>query len=307
MDNGKLFGGIEFGGTKTVLAVGTSLGDVVHSVTVPTTGPDTLINQILSYLSSREAEHGKLAGIGIGAFGPISVNSGHHDFGHVLETNKPGWSGFDLAGEIARGLPVPQALMTDVASAGLGEAERGALRGLGTGVYLTVGTGIGGAILHNRQPINGLMHPEIGHLPVERMHGDDAPSVCRFHSSCVEGLAAGPAIMARFGKQLNEFSPDSEEVALVGNYLGQLAANLVLTVSPERIVLGGGVSQCDGLMPRIRDAMASKLNGYGPRGVTDEGYLTRPELGNSSGIVGALIAAGRLTEGELALGGQGAM
>lgn len=293
MSEPAIYGGIEFGGTKTVVAVGYATGEVLASDTFPTDKPAALTQRVHLFFSSQERWTGVLAGIGVGAFGPVSIKHGDQHYGHILETNKPGWSGFNLAGKLAENLPVPQALITDVAAAGVGEAQNGALRDIQTGVYLTIGTGIGGAIMYRGEPLSGLMHPEIGHLPIQRQEGDTFQSICRFHDSCAEGLASGPAIMARFGKPLNAFAADSEEVALIGDYLGQLLASIVLMISPERIVLGGGVSQCAGLLEQARQTMQARLNGYAPIGVMAEDFLVPPELGTHSGIVGALVAAGR--------------
>lgn len=282
-------GGIELGGTKTVLATGFADGRILARATLPTVAPEALVPQIAAFF----ATHGPVASVGVGAFGPIILSKDSPQYGHLLDTNKPGWSRFDLIGALEQACRVPVTLLTDVAAAGVGEARSGALQGFELGLYLTVGTGIGGAILLHGQPLPALLHPEIGHIALQRFAGDTAPSTCRFHASCAEGLAAGPAILARFGKPLSAYLPDSPEHALIADYLGQMCSTLVLTLSPHRIVMGGGVMQKPGLIASIRAAMIRHLGGYASIDVSADSFLCLPALSQESGIVGALHCAGQ--------------
>lgn len=291
MADGQAVGAIELGGTKIVLAVGGSDGRVLKSTTVPTDHPDTVMPQVLGFFTDCGMP---LSGIGVGAFGPIVIDPAASDYGKLLETNKPGWSGFDLAGYITRGLGLPLALVTDVGAAAIGEAHLGVLRETRLGVYLTVGTGIGGAIILDGNVLPALLHPEMGHISLQRGLNDTAPSTCRFHPACAEGLAAGPAIMARFGQSLSHFAPGGAEHLLIADYLGQLCANLVLTLSPQRIVIGGGVGMTPGLIPEIAKAMIARLGGYCVGSADTPELLIAPALGQDAGIVGALICAGHL-------------
>ena len=283
----RLYGGIELGGTKTLVAVGDADGRILARATLPTTTPNALLPQIAAFFSDHTAGR-DLAGLGVGAFGPIVIDPAADDYGHLLETNKPGWSGFDLVGAL-RGMGMaPITLVTDVAAAGVAEARLGALRGVELGIYLTVGTGIGGAVLHRGQVLPALLHPEMGHLPIEAHPDDAAGSICRFHSNCAEGLAAGPAIMARFGASLSDFAPGGPEHALIADYLGQLCATLVLALSPQRIVIGGGVGKTPGLVDAVQAAMLRQLGGYAGRSAAYAGFLHAPALDQDAGIVGAL-------------------
>lgn len=286
------FGGIELGGTKVVAAVGRADGTLVSRCTLPTTTPDQVIDELIEYFQDQPV---CITGLGVGAFGPVVVDESKPDYGYLLETNKPGWSGYNLAGGLADGLGVPIQLVTDVAAAGYGEAQFGALRNVELGIYLTVGTGIGGAILHNAVPLPAMLHPEMGHLSLDRLPGDISPSTCRFHANCAEGLAAGPAILKRFGKSLSDCAPNGPERALIADYLGQLCAQLVLTLSPHRIVLGGGVGQTPGLVAATQQAMLARLGGYASQGAARPGYLCPPELGQNAGIIGAVACAKALT------------
>lgn len=292
MTDRTMLGAIELGGTKIVLAVGEPDGRILKRATVPTDHPDVVMPQVLTFFRTCGVQ---LSGIGVGAFGPIVIDRTARDYGRLLETNKPGWSGFDLAGSLSGGLRIPLALVTDVGAAAVGEAHLGALRNAPLGVYLTVGTGIGGAIVLSGSVLPALLHPEMGHIHLRRDPSDTAPSACRFHADCAEGLAAGPAIMARFGQSLSHFAPGGAEYRLVADYLGQLCANLVLTLSPHRIVIGGGVGKAPGLIPEVFSAMTRHLGGYCVGMADKPDLLTTPALEQDAGIVGALICAAQLS------------
>lgn len=283
-----LVGGIELGGTKVVAAVGRADGSIVSACTIPTTEPAALVERLVAFFHDHPQ---RISAVGVGAFGPVIVDPAAEHYGHLLETNKPGWSGFDLAGALAAGLKVPVRLLTDVGAAGLGEARFGALADTALGVYLTVGTGIGGAILCHGLPLPAMLHPEMGHVRLERQPGDDLVSTCRFHADCAEGLAAGPAIMARFGKSLSQCSPGGPEQLLIAEYLGQLCAQLVFLLSPQRIVIGGGVGQTPGLIRATHAAMVNRLGGYATHGIQQPDYICAPTLGKDAGIIGALLCA----------------
>lgn len=291
MSDQAVFGGIELGGTKIVMAIGRADGAITARATIATAPPDQVLPQLAAFFSAAGSE---LRGVGVGAFGPIVIDPASADYGCLLETNKPGWSGFDLAGALSAELKSPLKIVTDVGAAAIGEARLGALRGAGLGIYITVGTGIGGAILANGEILPALLHPELGHVSLLRRAGDGAPSVCRFHPDCAEGLIAGPAIFARFGRQLAASDASGPEIALVADYLGQLCASLVLTLSPHRIVIGGGVSQVAGLLPLVQQEMLRQLGGYGLVGLDDPAFIRSPELGQDAGIVGALLLGAQL-------------
>lgn len=194
-------------------------------------------------------------------------------------------------GALERSIGLPFGLLTDVGAAAIGEARLGALRGKDIGLYLTVGTGIGGAIIVGGKVLPALLHPGIGHVALHRLPCDTAPSICSFHDNCAEGLAAGPAIAARFGKLLDRFSPGDPEFLLIADYLGQLSCQLVLTLSPQRIVLGGMVGGAPGIVPAVHRAMVRYLGRYVPAAVAEADYLVAPALDQDAGITGALICA----------------
>jgi fructokinase len=286
-----IIGGIELGGTKTVVAVGYPDGTLIDSRSLPTGDPRLLVDQISAYFKQQASVIGPISAVGAGAFGPIVLDCNAEDYGCLLETNKAGWSGFPLHKSLTAALDLPVALVTDVGAAGIGEAHLGALRTTEIGLYLTVGTGIGGAIICRGLPLPAMLHPELGHLPLHRQAQDRAASLCKFHSDCAEGLAAGPAIEARFGSALSHFEQDSGQVALVADYLGQLCATLTLILSPQKIVIGGGVMKTAGLFAHTHAAMQRHLNGYAAKGTQQSDFICPPLLGDHAGITGAILAA----------------
>lgn len=284
-----LLGAVELGGTKIRVARGTGDGTIVESATFPTTGPVESFDRVQAYFATGS----RIGAIGVGSFGPVVVRRADVNRGEMRTTPKPGWSGFNVVQALAP-LGVPVELETDVAAAGLGEHRRGALRGLDCGLYLTVGTGIGGALILNGQVVNGASHAEMGHILLRRGPDDHAPSSCPYHADCAEGLASGPAIRARFRHELSAPETSDADRDLIGDYLGQLAAALVLTIAPQRIVVGGGVAKTPGLLAKAHARMLHHLNGYGgyPE-LSNPDFLAPPALGDDAGLTGALVLAGR--------------
>ncbi len=282
-----LFGGLETGGTKCVCVVGE--GQTIRERhVVPTTTPEETLNAVVEFFRSFS-----LSALGIGSFGPVDINPKSSHFGEVLSTPKIAWRGFNVVAYLKEKLNVPIALEHDVAASALGEAVFGAGRGYDPLVYFTIGTGIGAGIIVNQKPYHGVMHAEAGHIALPRVPGDNLPSVCPFHSSCFEGLASGPAIQHRFGDP-HTLGADHLAWTYETEYIGQAMATMSLVLSPARIILGGGVMQHPGLLPRIREVCARQLNNYlswlGDR-ITSEDYIVEPGLGNDSGAIGSLILA----------------
>lgn len=288
MADAQLYGAMELGGTKTVLAISTADGALVARSTIATRTPEAVIADAAAFFHESGCA---LSALGVGAFGPIIIDRNAPDFGQLCQTNKPGWSGFDLVAALEQAISLPVSLVTDVGAAAIGEARLGALRGLRIGMYLTIGTGIGGAIVADGKILPALLHPEMGHIALQRLPHDSAPSTCRFHGNCAEGLAAGPAIAARFGTSLDTFPPEAPEFLMIADYLGQFCGQLVLTLSPQRIVLGGGVCNAPGIIGAAHQAMVRHLGQYAPAAVARPDYLAAPGLGENAGITGAALCA----------------
>ena len=281
----EVFGGIEAGGTKFVCAVGSGPDDL-KVISFPTSSPETTINKAARFF--QETAGSNLAAIGIGSFGPIDIDRTSRTYGYVTSTPKHDWRNYDFAGSISRILRVPVAFDTEVNAAALGEGRWGAAQGIDDFIYLTVGTGIGGGVIAGGKLIHGLMHPELGHIRVPHdIARDPFPGVCPFHNDCLEGLASGPAIQSRWGMAGHDLPDDHPAWALA-------LATWVCTLSPRRIILGGGVMQREFLFSLIRSQFRQLLNGYiCNRALTDEvnEYVVAPKLGSYSGVLGALLLA----------------
>ena len=295
------FGAIELGGTKCVAAIGDADGHVVAEARVPTTDVGATLGGLASFFTTQRDALGSLDAIGIGSFGPLDLDPGSPRHGWITTTPKPGWADTNVAGWFRTALGVPVAIDTDVNAAALGEWRHGAARGAGVAVYITVGTGIGGGVLVHGQPLHGLVHPEIGHLRIPHDRAADPfDGVCPYHGDCLEGLASGPAMAARWGQPAEALPADHPAWELEAHYLGLALHDVVCTVSPQRIVLGGGVTTHPSLASRVRLALAALLGGYvqSPAILRSmDQYVVEPELGTSSGVVGALELAARLDPG----------
>ena len=288
-----LYGGIEGGGTKFVCALGRSPDDILESVSLPTTTPPETLAQCVEFFATAQGRHGAMTALGFSCFGPIELRRDAHDYGCLLSTPKAGWSRVNVLDPFTAAFDVPIALDTDVAAAALAEWRLGAGRNLGSVAYVTVGTGIGGAVAPADFAAGRFMHAEMGHIPVRRDPRDrDFAGVCPFHGDCLEGLASGPAIRARWGCSLDRLPPDHEGPRIVAGYLGQMAAAMALMLSVERIVFGGGVMSHPPMLGLVREAAAEYLNAYLDvlkDALTD--YICAPLLGARAGIAGALLLA----------------
>jgi fructokinase len=289
------YGGIEAGGTKFVCAVGSGPDDVRGQVTFPTTHPQETVQRAVQFFQEQWDQVGPIAAIGIASFGPVDPDPRSPTYGYITTTPKPGWGNFNFLGEIRRSLNVPMVFDTDVNSAALGEWRWGAGQGLDTFLYLTVGTGIGGGVIANKHLIHGLVHPDMGHIfvPHDRIQ-DPFEGACPYHGDCLEGLACGPALARRWGKPAESLPPGHPAWELEAYYLASALASYIYTLSPQRIVLGGGVMHQSELYPLIRQKVRGFLNGY-IRSVQiledNPDYIRPPALGSRSGVLGALALA----------------
>ena len=286
-----MFAGIEAGGTKFICGIGTGPHDL-RTVQFPTSSPDITLESVIGFFKEANVT---IEGLGIGSFGPIDLHRASPFYGHITSTPKPGWANFDLVGVVQNSLDVPVSFDTDVSAAVLGEARWGAARGLSDAIYITIGTGIGGGALVGGSVVHGLVHPEMGHLriPHDRV-ADPFEGSCPYHGDCFEGLASGPAIQARWGAIATTLPPDHPAWALEARYIAYGLVNLAVTLSPQRILLGGGVMQQAHLFTMLRREFSQLLNGY----VQHEellkhldAFIQPPQLGGRAGILGALVLA----------------
>lgn len=288
-------GAVELGGTKTLVGAGDAPEDLADSQSFPTTEPSETLGAAIAVLLEAGVE-----AVGVASFGPVELRADHQWAGHITRTPKPGWSFAPVVPRFAGELGVPVGFDTDVNGAALGEGRWGAAKGLETFAYITVGTGIGGGVVANGVPLHGAPHPEFGHVIVLRRPGDDHEGSCPFHGDCLEGMAAGPALEARFGRPAEQLdAPDRDEaLQLVSFYVGQGVRNLVYATAPERVIIGGGVSKLDGFHEAVRRELRESLAGYpGPDAEADD-FVVAPGLGDLSGLAGALILAEHAGRGE---------
>lgn len=286
-----LYGGIEGGGTKFVCAVGNGPDNIIEEIRYPTGTPEASIGKAIDFFRKFD----DLRAVGIACFGPLDANPKSPTFGYVTTTPKPGWAHTEFAGSVGRALGVPVGFDTDVNAAALAEHRWGAAQGLDSCLYLTVGTGIGGGAVVEGKMIHGLMHPEMGHLRVPHdVEKDPFEGQCPYHGDCLEGLACGPAIEARWGRRAETLPPDHPAWALEAHYLALGLTNYIVTLSPQRIILGGGVMDQRGLFPLIRAEVRALLNGYiqSPMITEDNDvYIVPPQLGNRAGVLGGIALA----------------
>jgi fructokinase len=268
------YGGLEAGGTKWVCGVGPGNGTLDAGETFPTTTPGETLDRAASFFE----REGPVEALGIGCFGPVDLAAGR-----ITTTPKPGWADAEVVAPLRERLGVPVAFDTDVNAAAVGEHRYGAARGLDTFAYVTVGTGIGGGAIAGGEVIHGLTHPELGHLRVPRVAGDDFPGVCPYHGDCFEGLASGPALAVRWGRPAEQLAGDERVWELEAEYVALGLVALVAVLSPELVVLGGGVGTAEGLLPRVERKLGELLGGY-----VRAPSVVAPALGSESGVLGAI-------------------
>jgi fructokinase len=302
-DTKPLIGAVEAGGTKFICAVGTGPGEGILARERFPTGrePSAVLDQVASWFENRRREVGPLAALGVASFGPVDPDPSSPTYGYVTSTPKEGWRQTDLLGGIRRAFPdVPAGFDTDVNGAALGERRWGAARDLDDFLYITVGTGLGGGGMARGRLLHGLVHPEMGHMGLPRVDGDDFEGVCPYHGRCWEGLCSGPAIERRAGRPAEDLPPDDPAWRYLVEYMGRALVNLTCVLSPKRILIGGSVRKAgafgeDRFFRETRAAFRRAMNDYivSPA-LTEDGiadFLVPPALGDDAGICGAIALA----------------
>lgn len=295
---GAIFGAVEGGGTKFVCAVGHCPDHILARARIDTTSPAETLGRVADFLAQAAGSTG-LAAVGVACFGPLELAPHAAAFGSLLATPKAGWSGAPVAATLEERLGVPVIIDTDVNGAALAEWRWGAAQNCDPALYLTVGTGIGGGVVFSGRPLHGLLHPEMGHIALPRSawpdgRMDDFPGVCPFHGACFEGLASGPALQGRAGVPPDTLPPEHPLWELEAGYLAQALATFLLVLSPQRIVVGGGVLQQGHLLTRVRRRLPQMLAGYIARDEVEHataGYVVAPHFGQDAGLIGAFALA----------------
>lgn len=278
-------GALEAGGTKMVCAIGNEHGEIFDRVSIPTETPEITMPKLISYFADKEIE-----ALGIGCFGPIDLKRSSKTYGFITTTPKLAWKNYNITGALKEALRIPVGFDTDVNGSALGEATWGITKGLENSMYITIGTGVGAGVITNGKLLHGMLHPEGGHLLLARHPKDTFEGTCPYHKTCLEGLAAGPAIEARWGKKGFELADRREVWELEAYYIAQALVNYIMILSPQRIVLGGGVMHQEHLLPLIREEVKRQLAGYIDTAELDhmEQYIVLPSLNDNQGIMGAL-------------------
>lgn len=287
-----LLGAIEAGGTKFICSVGNDMGEVLHKEIFPTTTPIETMSKVIKFLGQYE-----IKSLGIGCFGPLDLNEASKTYGYITSTLKTQWQNFDILGALKEKFQIPIAFNTDVNAAALGEATWGAAKDIDTFIYITVGTGIGVGLIAGGKIYHGLTHPEMGHILVKRHEEDEFEGACSFHSDCLEGLASGVAIEKRWGCIGKEIPSNHKAWEIEAYYLAQAIVTYILTLSPKKVIIGGGVLKQQHLLPMVRRNVINILNGY--LQINDivnniDSYIVSPVLGDNAGVCGGLALAKQL-------------
>ena len=285
----KYYGSLEAGGTKMVCAIGDEQGNILERVSIPTLAPETTMPAILDFFKNKN-----ISALGIGCFGPVDLDKKSPTYGYITTTPKLAWRNYDIVGVCKKELGIPVGFDTDVNGSALGEATWGCTKDLDNSIYITVGTGIGVGVIIDRKPYHGMLHPEAGHIFLARHPQDPMEKgVCPYHELCLEGLASGPAIAARWGKPGAELADRKEVWELEAYYLAQAFCSYIMILSPERIIVGGGVAHQEQMMPLIRKEVLRQMGGYiAAKGMQDlDNYIVLPSLNDNQGILGALKLA----------------
>ncbi len=288
-----MLGAIEAGGTKFVCAIGDEQGTIIDRVQIPTTLPEETIPKVIEFFRKHPVK-----AIGIGSFGPIDVNRESASYGNVTSTPKVGWKDYPFVQAIKDAIPVPVGFNTDVNAAALGEATFGAAKGLDSCLYITVGTGIGAGAVVQGKLLQGLSHPEMGHILIRRHEDDLYEGKCPYHKDCLEGLAAGPAIEARWGVKGDQLVDKGEVWEMEGYYIAQALMQYIVIISPKKIILGGGVMKQKQIFPIIYKHLEKMINGYVDLPPLED-YIVSPGLRDNAGITGSLMLAHEAYEDEI--------
>lgn len=283
------YGCLEAGGTKMVCAVCDENANVLQRVSIPTLEPEKTMPAIIDFF-----KQANISALGIGCFGPVDLNPKSPTYGFITTTPKLAWQNFDIVGAFKAALNIPVGFDTDVNASALGEATWGCTKALDHSIYITVGTGVGVGVIIDGKPYHGMLHPEGGHILLARHPQDPMEKgICPYHELCLEGLASGPAIAARWGKPGVELADNPQVWELEAYYLAQALCSYILILSPERIIVGGGVSHQEQMMPLIRKEVARQMGGYlqVPQLEDLDSYIVLPSLNDNQGVLGCLKLA----------------
>lgn len=283
-----IYAGVELGGTKTVAILARGPHDVLAREVIATSTPDETLRALERVVAGWKAGPG-FGALGIASFGPIDLNRDSPTWGDILQTPKPGWAGTEVARRLGQAAGAPVVFDTDVNGAAMAEMRWGSGQALRDFAYITVGTGVGVGLIVDNKPTRGFGHCELGHVRVARFPGEEWPGSCPFHGDCVEGLASGSSLQARFGS-VSELAAEHPVWESISWTLAQLCQVIVCAGAPGRIAIGGGVvTQRPHLLGRIQSRLVESLNGFIDLPADD--YVCAPALGSDAGPLGAIALA----------------
>ena len=294
-----LYGALEASGTKMFCAVGNEDGQIVDQTKIPTTTPEETMPKVIEYFKSKVdpslPEDERISALGIACFGPVDVRKGSNTYGNILNTPKIAWRNYPMLKTLQEALNIPVAIDTDVNVALLGETTWGTAKGLEDAVYVTIGYGIGMGAISAGEPVHGMLHPEAGHIRMQIIPGDEYKGSCPSHGACFEGMASGVAIAERWGKAAKDLADKPEVWELEAKYIAQALYSIILTLSPQKIILGGGIMNNAQLFPMIRKNVLEYINDYIDtkelRNINS--YITPSALNGNQGVMGAIKLAER--------------
>lgn len=283
-----LYGALEAGGTKMVCAIGDENGKILEQISVPTTTPEETMPPILEYFKGKD-----IAAIGIACFGPVDLNPSSPTYGYITTTPKLAWANYNIVGAVKDALGIPVGFDTDVNGSLLGEVTWGCAKGLTDAVYFTIGTGVGGGVMTNGKLLHGMLHPELGHMLMRVREDDTYKGHCPFHGNCLEGMAAGPALEERWGARGKDLADRDEVWDLESYYIAQAIWTCITVLSPQKVILGGGVMHQEQLFPLIREKVAELMNHYlKTKELEDlDSYIVPASLNDDQGIMGCIKLA----------------
>ena len=287
-----------------ICAIGNENGQILDQTSIPTSTPDETMPAVIEYFKAKIApdlpEEDRIVALGIACFGPVDVRPKSKTYGYILNTPKIPWRNYPIVETMQDALNIPVGFDTDVNGSLLGEATWGCAQGLTDAVYFTIGTGIGMGAMSGGNLIHGMLHPEAGHLIMSRVEGDNYKGHCPNHAACFEGMASGPAIQDRWGKPAKDLKDMPEVWELEAKYIAQALMDITMTLSPQKIILGGGVMSQTQLFPLVRKYVAEYINDY----ITTKelrnmnAYITPAALNGNQGIMGAIKLAVMAAEAE---------
>ncbi|NLC67003.1 MAG: ROK family protein [Clostridium sp.] len=283
-----MLGAIEAGGTKFVLAIGNENGDILEKISIPTEDPELTMEKVINFFKDKD-----IKSLGIACFGPLELNKEKENFGYITSTPKLAWANYDILGTLKENLNIPVEINTDVSGAALGEITFGDYQNENTLLYITVGTGIGGGYVIDGKIHSGMLHPEMGHILINKNPLDSFEGSCPYHKNCLEGLASGPANEERTGMKGIDIPDADPSFDFIAEYIAEALMTYILVLSPTKIILGGGVMAREFMIPKITNFLSAKMNGYLKTNEMDnlKDYIKTPSLGTESGIKGALALA----------------